>query len=406
VHDRARASASLAAIAATVLLLAGLAGLAGGAAPSAPAAPPESWDSDRETLRFPRAWGAHPRAALEWWYVTAFLRDDAGRPIGAQWTLFRVAIAPRPAATGGAGRGGRAGAPSSWRPGDLYFAHVALSDSAARSFTVAERSGRTGVVLAGADTSDLRVWIRDWSLRRGRDGVFELRGATERGSLRLSLRPSRPLPVAWGPAYRSSKSTDPRFYSRYQSDPAMAAEGTLRGPGGVARRVRGHAWFDHEWSDGAFDSAVVGWDWLGARLGDGRSVMLYRLRDARGGTRHFFGGIVGRDGRVTALGPAEARLSPLRHWRSPRSGARYPVAWRILLLPPGSPRLTLDFATLLDAQELITDRSTGVTYWEGMVAGTAEQGGARSRLEGYLELTGYAGGGVPGRISSAGPTGR
>lgn len=401
-RDRSRAGAASAAIAAALLLLAAL------AARSAPAttATTEAWDTDREALRFPRAWGAHPRDALEWWYVTAFLRDEAGRAIGAQWTLFRVAIAPRPGAARDAGPAGGSAAASAWRPGDLYFAHVALSDSAARTFTVAERVGRTGVALAGADTSDLRVWIRDWSLRRGADGVFELRGGTEGGSLRLSLRPSRPLPVAWGPAYRSSKSPDARFYSRYQSDPAMTAEGILRGPGGVTRRVRGHAWFDHEWSDGAFDPAVVGWDWLGARLSDGRSVMLYRLRDAEGGTRHFFGGIVGRDGRVTALGPEAARLSPLRHWRSPRSGARYPLAWRILLLPPGAPRLTLDFAALLDAQELVTDRSTGVTYWEGMVAGTAEQGGARSRLEGYLELTGYAGGGVPGRISSAERTGR
>jgi predicted secreted hydrolase len=362
----------------------------------AAAAPADRNDPDRDATTFPRAWGAHPRAALEWWYVTAVLRDDRGRTRGFQWTLFRVGVAPRTAGDGA----------SAWRPGDLYFAHVALSDSASRSFTTDERVGRTSIALAGADSTDLHAWIGDWVLQRTPEGPFRLRGGTDAGVVDLSLRPSRPLPVAWGPAYRSSKSPDPRYYSRYQSDPSMEARGWLDPPGGPRVALRGTAWFDHEWSDGAFDSSVVGWDWLGARLSDGRAVMLYRLRDASGGTRHFFGGIVGRDGRVTTLGAAEARLVPLRTWRSPRTGARYPLSWRILLRPPGEPALTLDFAASFDDQELVTERSTRVTYWEGMVTGGATQGEAHARLEGYLELTGYAGGGVPGRISSGEPTGR
>jgi predicted secreted hydrolase len=150
----------------------------------------------------------------------------------------------------------------------------------------------------------------------------------------------------------------------------------------------------------------VGWDWLGVRLADGRAVMLYRLRDAAGAAHHFFGGLVGRDGRVVSLDADRARLQPLRHWRSPRTGARYPVAWRVLLQPPGEAPLALDVDAVTDAQEWTTERSTGVTYWEGMVTGTAAQGGARTRLEGFLELTGYAGGGVPGRVSSGAPKGR
>ena len=362
---------------------------------------PRALDRDEDATTFPRAWGSHPGAALEWWYVTAILRDESGRTHGIQWTLFRVGLD----ATGGAGGSSGAGA-SAWRARDLYFAHVARGDSAKSAFTVTERIGRSSPALAGADTADLHVWIGDWFLRREADGRFRLRGGGDGAAVELLLEPSRSRPVAWGPAYRSSKSPDSRFYSRYQSDPAMKAAGTLVKAGEPTRKLRGTAWFDHEWSDGAYDSAVVGWDWLGARLGDGRAVMLYRLRDSRGMSRHFFGGIVDRDGRLVVLGPDQARLSPLRFWTSPRSGARYPVAWRILLEPEGAPPVTLDFEAAFDAQELVTERSTRVTYWEGMVGGTAEQGGARTPLEGYLELTGYAGGGVPGRISSGARTGR
>ena len=397
----ATAAAAAAATAIALALGVALAARTGAAPERAP-----DLDPDRAALEFPRAWGAHPNAALEWWYVTAVVRDDDGRAHGIQWTFFRVRAGEGDEALPGARpHAPPSGARSAWRAGELYFAHVAHGDSVSHAFGVAERIGRSGPALAGADTTDLHVWLGDWSLRREPDGRFRLRGG-DGETIELVLTPSRPRPVAWGPAYRSAKSPDPRYYSRYQSDPAMAAAGTIRRAGGGARAVRGTAWFDHEWSDGAMDPAVVGWDWLGARLGDGRAVMLYRLRDAAGGARHFFGGIVGRDGRVTPLGAGQARMNPLRYWKSPRSGARYPTAWRISLEPPGAPRLTLDFEAAFDAQELTTDRSTRVTYWEGMVGGTAEQGGARTRLEGYLEMTGYAGGGVPGRISSAGPRGR
>ncbi len=43
-------------------------------------------------------------------------------------------------------------------------------------------------------------------------------------------------------------------------------------------------------------------------------------------------------------------------------------------------------------QELRTARSTGVTYWEGAVAGGGRTAGSSLKVEGFAELTGYAGG--------------
>ena len=42
-------------------------------------------------------------------------------------------------------------------------------------------------------------------------------------------------------------------------------------------------------------------------------------------------------------------------------------------------------------QELITENSTRVTYWEGAVKVEATRNGAPVTGEGYVELTGYAG---------------
>ena len=45
-------------------------------------------------LQFPRDHGAHPDYRIEWWYLTANLEGADGRAYGAQWTLFRSALAP------------------------------------------------------------------------------------------------------------------------------------------------------------------------------------------------------------------------------------------------------------------------------------------------------------------------
>ena len=45
-------------------------------------------------LVFPEDHGAHPEFRIEWWYLTANLKDESGADLGLQWTLFPL----RPAA--------------------------------------------------------------------------------------------------------------------------------------------------------------------------------------------------------------------------------------------------------------------------------------------------------------------
>jgi predicted secreted hydrolase len=356
--------------------------------------PPFDPMNARDAETFPRAHGAHPGAALEWWYTTGIVRDAERRRLGFQLTFFRARLGDRP-------RGA-----SAWRPGDLYFAHFAISDLGARFFRFDERAGRTSVALAGADSTDLNVRIRDWTMRRNADGSIQIKAAGTVGTLDLTLTPPRAIPVKWGPQYRSDKSADGRAYSRYQSYPRLRAAGAYVSVGDTARSVSGSAWFDHEWSDGASDPSMVGWDWFGLRIGDGRSLMLYRMRRLDGGTAHLFGGLVDSRGIVRALSSAEVALAPIRYWTSPRSGARYPISWKITLAPAGEPPLSLELEAALSDQELDTGKSTRVTYWEGVVDGRATQDEASERVEGYMELTGYAGGGVPGPLSTSVPPGR
>ena len=40
-------------------------------------------------ITFPLDHGAHEEFTTEWWYLTANLKDETGKTLGIQWTLFR-----------------------------------------------------------------------------------------------------------------------------------------------------------------------------------------------------------------------------------------------------------------------------------------------------------------------------
>jgi predicted secreted hydrolase len=86
-------------------------------------------------------------------------------------------------------------------------------------------------------------------------------------------------------------------------------------------------------------------------------------------------------GRLTQYGPDQVSFAPQTRWRSPRTGASYPVATTITT---GATRWQL--TPLQPDQELDSRRSTGAVYWEGAVR---VQRDGRALGRGYLELTGY-----------------
>jgi predicted secreted hydrolase len=150
---------------------------------------------------------------------------------------------------------------------------------------------------------------------------------------------------------------------------------------GKAEPAVGTAWFDHEWSSSYMDERAVGWDWLGINLADGGALMAFRMRDQQGGKFWAGGAYRAADGSTRIFEPGELDFVPLRRWRSSRSEAVYPIAWRIT-----AGTLKIDVTPLMDDQENDTRASTGTIYWEGAVR-ALQDGKAVGR--GYLELTGY-----------------
>jgi predicted secreted hydrolase len=93
------------------------------------------------------------------------------------------------------------------------------------------------------------------------------------------------------------------------------------------------------------------------------------------------------DGSSKALAFQDIKISVNRHWTSPVSGARYPNHWTFSIPDEG---VELTLSPRMANQELVTARSTHVTYWEGAVEITGQWQGYDIHGQGYVELTGYA----------------
>jgi predicted secreted hydrolase len=322
-------------------------------------------------LDFPFDHGPHPDYRIEWWYLTGAVEDERGRPFGFQVTFFRYGLVARPPEDA-----------SVWFADQLYMAHAALTDVTAGAHRHAERLSRPGPGLAGALRDPLRVWVYDWRLEGAPDGgltPFTIDIAAERFALELDFASGSPLRLQGDRGY-SRKGRDPGNASRYYSLPRLPVTGRIR-HGDADYTVSGTAWLDREWGTSTLDPDVVGWDWLSLRLGDGRDLMLYRLRQADGSQAPYSAGSLGEFGETRALGTSDFTLEPLEHWQSPETGARYPVVWRAEVPGHG---IDLIVEAAIPNQEM----RTSIRYWEGLVR-ARDRASGQPAGEGYLELTGY-----------------
>jgi predicted secreted hydrolase len=315
-------------------------------------------------LEFPRDAGAHLGHRIEWWYVTGNLETRRG-PMGFQVTFFRVR---NPAAESN---------PSRFSPKQLLFAHAALADPSKGALLADQRTARAVEGIVEASITDTEVSIDDWRLARAGTG-YRARIDADNFALELDLAPTEPV-LLQGDAGFSRKGANPAQASYYYSEPHLRVTGRVR-----AQRewltVEGTAWLDHEWSSELLGEDAQGWDWLGANLDGGGALMAFRMRGKDGQTLWAAATYRAPGEPAKSFTPAQVAFTQRRTWKSPRTGAQYPVSMDIMV---GALKWTLE--PLMDDQELDARSSTGTVYWEGAVRVSGAHTG-----RGYLELTGYS----------------
>ncbi|HKB78175.1 MAG TPA: lipocalin-like domain-containing protein [Thermoanaerobaculia bacterium] len=321
-------------------------------------------------FQFPRDHGMHEEYRTEWWYYTGHLTAENGHRYGFEVTFFRVGVTPP-------------GVPSRtrWDLHDLALAHFAVTDLAAQKFRYAEKLNRASPFTASFAAGYLDVFNEGWSVRTLPDGGWHLVAADGTDALDLTLRSQKP-PAVHGENGISVKAEGVGSASHYYSMTRLEVTGTID-----RQRCRGLAWMDHEFGSSNLRENQQGWDWFCVQFDDDSELMLYQIRRSDGTPDPASSGsLINSDGSVIHLRRDQMHITPLDHWRSPHSGAVYPMGWRISI---PEFRIEITVTPEMRDQELMTRASTNVTYWEGAtrVNGTFDHVAVSG--VGYTEMTGY-----------------
>lgn len=205
----------------------------------------------------------------------------------------------------------------------------------------------------------------------------------------VELNPRKPL-VFHGKNGLSQKGPLEGQASYYFSYTDLEVKGVIKTPGSQASiQVDGISWFDHEFGSNQLTPTQVGWDWFSLHLSDSQDLMIYFLRRKDGTAEPSSSGtMVTRLEDAIHLKLSDINVEVVDHWKSPKSGGRCPSRWRIKV---PITKIEMEISSLVPSQELLTEGSTGVIYWEGAITAKGTSAGKPITYEGYVELTGYAG---------------
>ena len=326
-------------------------------------------------LEFPRDHGSHPDFKIEWWYLTGHLFAGERR-FGFQATFFRLGQEPVDVAAG-----------EDFGTSQIYLAHMGLSDPATGAFLHEERLNRGGWD-AGAKVGDLDVHNSNWRLRRTATGMSLEGSIRADAAISLQLTPQKNH-VVFGEDGISRKGPEGTAASYYITYPRLAAGGTVT-IAGETLDVKGEAWMDHEISSSQLDRNQIGWDWTCIQLFDGREIMGYVLRTDEGSPSDYSKLVwIAGDGTLTHVPYPDYEWRHGGSWKSPATGATYPISPLLVTTDPGSGESRqFRLVPLMEAQEM-SGGAGGVSYWEGACDVRDEITG---KIVGraYLEMTGYA----------------
>ena len=323
---------------------------------------------------FPRDFFAHPEFQTEWWYTTGNVKSPDGRTFGFELTFFRQAVSRDELKRG------------AWDVRDIYLAHLALSDLDGGRFYHSERVNRRGPGIAGVDPSNGKVWNGNWFAAWKNDGTQHLTAQNDEFQFEFTLKPEK-APVIHGENGVSQKAEGAGRASYYFSQTRLATTGTIVLQG-KQFAVSGLSWMDHEFFTHQLGADQAGWDWFSIQLEDKTELMLFILRHKDGSVDPFSAGTyVDVSGKSVHLRATDFSLqSQGSTWKSPATGATYPIQWSVSVPKLG---LALGAKTKLAQQEITGNTKVTPSYWEGAMDFSGTRGKTTINGVGYLEMTGY-----------------
>ena len=329
-------------------------------------------------ITFPQDHNSHNDFDIEWWYLTANLKDSDNNVYGLQWTLFRFRN-PAPST------GMNESVGSAWHNNQIFMAHASVHTMDDHWFSEKFARGGVGNALVGA--SPFTLQIDDWVWKNSNDSEHLLPAslsftATHTSKSNSTINASMNLQqtgsfVLHGENGYSVKSTT-NHASHYYSAPFIDVVGTFgiiqENKGVTEVSVSGKAWFDQEWTSQLLDNDTLGWDWFSLHLDDGSKIMAFRMR-LKDQPDFITGSHITADGKQTTLSDNEIVLKPISN--TALMGMSLPLMW-IALIP--SMGIDVEINSIKENQY----NQASVPYYEGMVKVTGSHTGV-----GFIELSGY-----------------
>jgi len=356
---------------------------------------------------FPADHASHAGYQTEWWYVTGNVKDEKGREFGYQFTIFRRSLSPKSA--------NERGRTSAWAASDFYLLHLAISDIEGNKHVDFESLERGALGVAGAtDVSSLlkerpqhshfpevkpmpkgtlepyvSVWMNNASFALYRNGWL-LKAASPRIGFELELSESdeKSIPITLhgkrDEEGLSRKGPNSGQASYYYSIPRLNTTGVLTLDGKRYGIKSGMSWMDHEFGSNQLSADQAGWEWFAIQLDDGCEYMLYVLRNKDGSIEPNSSGTwTDINGCYAYFKIDGSNLAPGRIWKSPHSGAEYPLEWTLQL-----PNAELRIKPAMDDQEFHSEQGAKMNYYEGAIRVEGTNLGKPVKGTGYLEITG------------------
>lgn len=323
---------------------------------------------------FPKDHGAHDDYRIEWWYLTANLKDQAGRDWGVHWTLFRQAMNAEPSV-------------KPWQSNQVWMAHAAVTTP--KGHFHEQRFARGGIGQAGVSDLDVdnsfNAWLDDWHWSSKTKDMFPAKLTFSVGQWEIKLQlQAEGQRVKNGVNGYSQKSALGQA-SYYYSQPHIKVTGLIKQAGkeqANSFKLAGGGWLDREWSSQPLAQNQTGWDWFSLHLDEGSKLMVYRLRHDNG-QNWISGTWVEPAGESRALTGEAISLQSIQHKQIKMvngDSRTLPLHWRIKIKGKTG---AMTIKPLYDEQWM----DTRIPYWEGVVMVEDQSGLPLGK--GYMELTGY-----------------
>ncbi len=322
-------------------------------------------------VHFPNDEAGHP-SRTEWWYYNGFLKASDNSEYGIMLTFFRIDLAKNKLLDVLPTRTKRLVYP--FIEGRIVNAHI--SDLGNKRFYPHYIHHGKLPLITHISSSEMDVRFgRDVARKHKKHQDIKFSNGKEKIQLKLK---SLKKPVLWGKRGVIPMGTKGDSY--YYSFTNMKASGTLT-VRGSKKKVKGTVWLDHQW--GEWDLFNDKWTWLSIQLSDSTEIMVFDFKNIMSSERIAFAGLVDKGSRTVML--KKLRLVPVKYWKSPVSGKKYAVEWK-LFLPER--KIALNIRAFFPEQEMTDPRTP--PYYEGACIAHGTVGRREVTGRAYLEIADFS----------------